>query len=133
MKKVILMWVRLSSLVFFCFSCGGNPVSPSPSVLGKWTVLSDNQYTGVGLNNHQVTFTGQSGDYFDFRTNGKVYIKEGSSFDTLSYKLLSDTTVSITSFGSFYIRHLTVHNATLFSPLVITPGGAFGRTVGLNR
>jgi hypothetical protein len=54
------------------------------TVLTKWSIVDDSAFSGVGLNNHPVNYTGQKGDYFDFRADGNLYIKEGSTLDTFT-------------------------------------------------
>ncbi|GHN01164.1 hypothetical protein WSM22_26530 [Cytophagales bacterium WSM2-2] len=112
-----------------------------PGILGKWSVATDVYYTGTALQNHEVEYTGLPGDYYDFRTNRKLYIKEGLSFDTLSYTILSDTSIVIYGFGylgnglppTLKISNFSEHNAVISSPFIGTPGGMFGRSVVLYR
>ncbi len=118
-----------------------NNVVALPGLIAKWQILTDSTFTGVGLTNHPVNYQGQAGDYFDIRTNGYIYTKEGSVFDTLSYTILSDTTIAIVPFGieindvpaTSHIRKLSVHSLTIASPLYLTPGGEFGRKISLSR
>ena len=118
-----------------------NNVVALPGLIAKWQILTDSTFAGVGLTNHPVNYQGQAGDYFDIRTNGYIYTKEGSVFDTLSYTLLSDTTITIVPFGliindvpaSSHIRNLSANSVTIASPLFLTPGGQFGRKVSLSR
>ena len=111
------------------------------TIVGNWDILNDSTFIGVGINNHQESYIGQTGDYFDVRTDGFIYIKEGTVLDTLDYSLTSDTTIIIASFGLIlndvpeisHITNLTAHGATISAPTVITPGGEFGRKVILKR
>ncbi len=127
------------SLMLFLNACKKQPVQAS--ILGKWIILSDSTYVGVGANNHPVNYTGVAGDYFDFRNDGFAYTKEGPVLDTLSYKLVSNTSMIIEDFGAILngvpetssINKLTTHELLIAAPRVITPGGVFGRTVHLSR
>lgn len=111
------------------------------TLFGKWNVVYDSSYTGVGINNHLAVYTGVSGDYFDFRADSYLYIKEGASFDTLLYTPLTDSTVIIASFGitlngvddTTRITGLSSSTAILTASEVITPGGIFFRKVKLKR
>jgi hypothetical protein len=111
------------------------------TLLGKWSIISDSSFLNVGINNHPVNYKGQKGDYFDFRTDNKLYINEGGMLDTLHYNLTSDTTLVIDAFGIILngipetssITHLTAHSVIITAPVVITPGGVFGRRVDLSR
>ena len=121
--------------------CPGFTQNGNMSLIGKWAVVSDSTFTGVGADNHPANYIGQTNDYFDFRNDGKLYMKEGLKLDTSSYQLTSDTTVLIPSFGitmngvteTSYITNLTAHHVSINAPTVITPGGLFGRKVNLSR
>src|ERR1700733_11935532 len=70
--------------------------SAAPMLVTKWNLVTD--YTANHLAQMNM-YIGVPGDYFDFRSNGKCYIKEGSQYDTLSYAITSDTTITIQPFG----------------------------------
>ena len=111
------------------------------TIMGKWNLVSDSTFAGVGAGNHAVNYTGQSGDYVDFNNDGNVYIKEGSNVNVYAYHNVSDTSLIIESFGitlngvpeTCLIEKLTIDHATISAPWVYTPGGTFGRTVTLSR
>ena len=108
---------------------------------GKWNLVSDSSFAGVGAGNHAVNYAGQNGDYVDFNDDGNVYIKEGSGLSSYAYNITSDTTMIIESFGitlngvpeTCLIERLTLNHATISAPPVYTPGGTFGRTINLSR
>lgn len=142
--KHIISFGLTALITFFLISCEKNSLSANDihaTLLKKWNILNDSTIIGVGVNNHWVNYVGQTGDYFDFRTDGYIYIREGTILDTLSYNLTSDTTILIASFGIILngvpeisrITNLTAHGVTIKAPLVITPGGEFGRKVNLTR
>jgi len=140
MKQILLL--GLAIFTAFCFNaCNKNSVSTNATILGKWNIINDSTFDGVGVGNHPVEYTGQQGDYFDFTTNGILYTKEGSVLDTLSYRLTSNTTIIISSFGligngvaeTSQITNLTDHSLTITAPVELTPGGEFGRKVNLSR
>jgi hypothetical protein len=115
--------------------------STAASLMGKWNLITDSEYTGVGTNNHLVGYIGQPGDYFDFSTNQNVYIKEGTSYDTVRYHMVTSSTIIIADFGliangvqdTSKIVNLTPDSVIIVSPVLITSGGIFGRTVHLGR
>jgi hypothetical protein len=142
--KQIISFGLTTFIVFFLIYCKKNSVSANDinaTILRKWDILNDSTFIGVGINNHQENYIEQTGDYFDVRTDGFIYIKEGTVLDTLNYSLTSDTTILIASFGIIsngvpeisHITNLTAHGATISAPTVITPGGEFGRKVILKR
>ena len=62
-------------LMIFLFSCGKKDSSPDVDgsrLNGKWHLVSDSSFAGVGLGNHAVNYTGRAGDYFDFRPGGHL-------------------------------------------------------------
>jgi hypothetical protein len=134
--------ITIATLIICLYACkkDGNNINSS-SIVGKWSIVSDSTFAGVGSSNHPVNYAGAPGDYFDFRTDGNVYTKEGAVLDTLSYKLVSNTTIIIASFGvtlngvpeTSSIKVLTSHNLTIDAPVLLTPGGEFGRKVSLSR
>jgi len=121
---------------------------------GDWNLVSDSTFEGVGLGNHPVDYAGQPGDYFSFTTDGHVYTREGAVLDTLTYKVVSDSTLIISDFGliingvpdtstvtglsaisltSKNGMNTTTQTIVIESPFFPTPGGVFWRKVTLSR
>jgi hypothetical protein len=117
---------------------------------GDWNVVTDSTYEGVAQNNHPVDYTGQLGDYFSFTTDGHLYTREGGVPDTLTYKMVSDSTIIISDFAytangvspTDTIKGLGANSLTtvttgdtivIESPWFGTPGGLFWRKVTLSR
>ena len=141
--KLLIPFVIITAILIL-ISCkkdipSGNNVNSS--LLGKWNVVTDSSFSGIGPNNYPINYRGQSGDYFDFTVEGKVYVKEGVALDTLGYTVISDTTMLIDSFGGVlngvpetcFITNLKSHTVTITAPVILTPGGSFGRKVSLKR
>ena len=139
--KHVISPILIAIITFFLTSCKRDSVDSSATIFGKWNVLNDSTFEGVGISNHPANYTGKTGDYFDFRNDGKLYIKEGLKLDTSIYKLTSNTTILIPAFGitlngvieTSRITNFTAHMITVNAPKVITPGGLFGRKVDLSR
>jgi hypothetical protein len=116
---------------------------------GKWDLITDSTFEGVGSTNHPVDYMGEAGDYFNFGANGHAYTKEGNVLDTLTYTLASDTSLVISDFGGIFngipdtssIKALTANNSlglaahiiVIESPRFLTPGGEFWRKMTLSR
>lgn len=130
-------------------STGSSNNNESTGINGKWNLVSDSTFKGVGTSNHPVDYIAVAGDYFTFDANGHVYTRENTVLDTLTYRLVSDTTILISDFG-FIIDgvpdtstvsgfratnglNITVQTLVLESPFFATPGGAFWRKVTLSR
>lgn len=136
MKPIIIAGIIL--LTFFVMvSCSKNSPNVSVSVAtvaGIWSVVNDSGFAGVGLNNHAVDYAGRIGDYFDFRADGNIYVKEGPVSDTLQYTITSGSTMQISFFsGVSHITNLTNHILTIDTYFFYSPGGSFGRKVQLRR
>jgi hypothetical protein len=134
--------LAIAAGLMLCFyGCKKDSASFDPnSILGKWNIVSDSAFVGVGLNNHQEVYSGHAGDYFNFVAGGTLYTKEGAVSNTLSYTAVGDTGMVVSSFGLIAngvpaTSHvtLTTHTLIIASPVALTPGGEFGRTVHLSR
>jgi hypothetical protein len=125
--------------------CSENTVAPKDSqsingqsitITAKWNIVYDSSTAGCMYSNYSV-YKGKAGDYFDFRSDGNVYAKEGSVLDTMTYKVYSDTAILISSFGLFnkpsIIKKLTANQAIIFAPNIINPCGNLTRTLSLSR
>jgi hypothetical protein len=138
--KINYSLLIISGLLLSLYACKKDNYVPG-SITGRWVVVSDSTFVGVGINNHPVDYRGQPGDYFDFRTDGKVYTKEGAALDTMAYDLVSDTSIIIGSFGitlngvpeTSHITIFTADRLIIRAPVIATPGGVFGRTISLSR
>lgn len=136
--RYFLLFVMLTAIVVACKKDTG---IANATLLGKWNILTDSTYSGVGVGNHAVNYTGQDGDYFNFTAEGKLYTKEGDILDTLNYHFTSNTTMIIDAFGltlngvpaTCTITNFATHTVTITAPVALTPGGAFGRKVNLIR
>lgn len=139
--KYLISFGLIAIIAFFLTSCKKDLADSKATILGKWSIITDSTFEGVGASNHPINYTGKTGDYFDFRNDGKLYIKEGLKLDTSTYKLNSDSTILIPLFGITingvteisHITNLTSHSATINAPTLVTPGGLFGRKVNLSR
>jgi hypothetical protein len=141
MKLFILL--ICSSLLVCLNSCkkDNNVGNIPPSVIGKWNIVSDSTYVGVGAGNHPVNYKGQTGDYFDVRTDSYIYTKEGTVLDTLSYHINSDSTIVIQSFGATvngvapisHIANIGLYGVSIASPKLLSPGGVYWHKIVLSR
>jgi hypothetical protein len=119
------------------------------SLTGRWNLVNDSTYGGAGSSNRLTGYTGVAGDYFNFSNNGNAFTKEGTVLDTLTYRMVSDTSIIISNFGLILngipdtsnIAGLKANNGlapvvqviVIESPLFLTPGGEFWRKVTLSR
>ncbi|RYY64866.1 MAG: hypothetical protein EOO13_17955 [Chitinophagaceae bacterium] len=54
-----------------------------------------------------INYTGQASDYYDFRTNGKLYTSVNGGLDTLDYNLINNTTIVVNNNGSIDTGRIT--------------------------
>ena len=74
--------LALALLVFGPLACGKDNISINYALLRhKWNIVS---ITGEAYGYH-----GQTGDYFDFRADNKLYRHSAGNFDTLAYILVN--------------------------------------------
>lgn len=135
MKRFLILLFITIGLFMFGLSCTKNNNMPK-SIVGKWNIKIDSFYVGAGLSNHGVAYVGRSNDYFNFSSDGRVYINENSVLDTLTYTLSSNS-ILVENFGSGdgkgKLQSSATQNMIIRSAYFYTPGGIFGRTVSLTR
>jgi hypothetical protein len=139
MKKLITIIVAFISAAGL-FSCKNSVIDPNPSspIVGKWGVKVDSTTSGIGPIQSVQAYIGKPGDYFDFRSDNKLYTKEGSTLDTFAYKVVADNKITISIVGSAdiaencFIDALTPTSATInFFPYLVNPGGNTAKMVYL--
>jgi len=132
------------SACLICFiitlvSCSKNDgTDTSTFISGRWNIVADSTYDGVGIGNHLTVYKGDSGDYCNFNTNGFVDIKEGINLNTSHYKVISGSSVFIDDFygspsDTAHIEKLNDNDIIVTTYIFPTPGGSFGRTLHLSR
>jgi len=116
--------------------CSCKKDSGQPTIIGKWNIVSDSTYVGAGLSNVPFDYAGHPGDYYDFNSDGFVYINEAAVLDTSAYRLISSSQIVINSFENGItsnIKTFTIHNLIIESPMLPTPGGIFWKKITLSR
>jgi len=113
-KSTIMMFVALFSLV----SCKKDEVvvqTTAQKIQAKWGIeTSTNTEYVPPAEKLTTTYHGNSADYFDFRANGKVYIKQGTNpEEVMDYTIESDTQILIGDM-MFSIQKLDDHNLKLY-------------------
>lgn len=122
------------------YSCSKSTTNNN-ALSGKWNIVTDAKFIGLGQDNQQVNYVGKLDDYFDFLNDSVIYMKEGSVLDTLNYKRTSNTTIIISSFGviangepeTSQMSNHTNRGLTITAANIYTPGGTFGRKIVLSR
>ncbi len=111
----LLAMILFFSIVTSCVKPGCDPLNMNGpmSPAGSWQLMQDSTSNWL-LNTPAVNtnYIGVAGDYFDFRTDGFCYTKEGNVYDTLAYQLVSPKSIILQNFG------LVVNGST--EPSVLT-------------
>ncbi|MGZ3755915.1 MAG: hypothetical protein ACXVAY_10930 [Mucilaginibacter sp.] len=138
------MFALLACAIAICvLSCKKTATSYPAQINGKWRVVSDSTYNSFLMTQTQQRgYTGVSGDYYDFRTDGKLYTYESGTLDTLTYNIVNDTTIQIQSFGWVFNGSQSVSylkysknnaNVSIKSATALTPAGFGWRHAYLTR
>ncbi len=139
--KTLTQSALMLFLIAGLFSCTKTTGVEKTQILGKWEIKNDSLASGVGPYVTVKNYIGTTADYFDFRADNKLYIKEGARLDTSAYHVVSDSTIVINSFGITFngvpetskIKSLTTNSVTIFTPFAVNPGAYYLRTVNLKR
>ena len=99
-------------IITFCLfsilcGCKREVVKPQTSrtLLGKWSLVKDSSSYIIGADTaaHSTIYWGTADDYFDFRTDGKCYIREDGWLDTMYFKMRNDTSVIFTRSDAYQL------------------------------
>lgn len=124
-------------VVFSLFGCKKDTEEKTTAqkIQGKWNITSVVSIEDVPPT-PKATFTdeGIPGDYYDFRTDGMVYIKEQAYEDDLllPYAIIDDTKITIDG-AEYVIKQLTDKVLVLHHTHVFSTGGSTEDIVYLNR
>jgi hypothetical protein len=88
------------------------------SLQGVWNFQKEYYHENYGGSEYRDTTIGVTGEYADFRTDGKIYISASTGNDTLSYSVLGNDKIVI-AYSSFNdtstIQVLTDHALQLYT------------------
>jgi hypothetical protein len=151
MKANFLFVLAILMLASSCKKQNVQPVAPKLTtsfLLGKWSIAKDSTWAQfIGPPSISV-YLGTANDYYDFRTDGKCYKQENGFYDTIAYKVASDTSVIFgdpvayidgTTGKTMYqepgpniINSLTAHSAKIIFSYA-DPGGPYCKTIFLSK
>jgi hypothetical protein len=132
------LFLSLFALIIITISCTKNN---SVSIAGNWNLISDSTYSGIGIVSSIRNYKGLNSDYFYFNTNGLLYIKEDTLYDTLNYHIVDNNkiiidSISLSENGEYTpsdITTLTEHAASIQVTGIPNPGGTYARCINLSR
>ena len=114
MKKTMIVLLAGTALFTACKKTDTTTTTTTQKVLGKWAIVSNVSTEKFQGNEHTTTTPGTAADFADFRTDGKIYSHSEGSFDTSSYKIVSDLLISIDG-DTAQIKTLTSNSMVLYS------------------
>jgi len=145
-SAIIIAFVLVSSIQISCKKNNAGSTSNNVTIVAKWNLINDSSSlsgSGVPQFTYGSNYIGTPADYYDFSTNGNVYIKEGASLDTMRYEVDSTIISFSPQFTSGHytmnIASLTDTSATLLigtnppSSANLTPGGYEFKIINLKR
>ena len=135
--KHFISFGLIAIVAFFLTSCKKDSADSNATILGKWNIVTDSTYATVGCcYEYKKFYAGKPNDYFDFRNDGKLYIKENTTLDTANYQLTANSKIFISGkiLTTFRITDLTAHHTNLKTlDSLPNPGGFSWRRVNLSR
>ena len=122
MKSLLVVLICFFSITLITPSCKKKDAEKTTAqkLQNKWTFVNatdNSHYSGA---DHIVTISGNAGDYMDFRTDGKVYLRVQSSLDTSTYALSGDTKIVFDGTDTATIQTLTDNALKLYFKDVVT-------------
>ncbi|MBS1519522.1 MAG: hypothetical protein JST50_00890 [Bacteroidetes bacterium] len=124
-------------------------INTAVTLSGQWKLVKDSVAYSDGLGQNSPSsdvYNGKAADYFEFTSDGKLYIQENGLVDTANYTINTDKSITVNylvynslkvaSYGSiitnFQQVNLTGTSVTLTSS-VVAPGGVQSRVIALKR
>ena len=112
-KKTIYLFLATAAIFTACKKDDTTVTkTTAQKVLGKWGVVSEvtvSYRSGVATT---YTLPGAATDYADFRTDGKIYFYVENKYDTSTYKIINNQSITIDA-DSAQIKTLTDNSFVL--------------------
>lgn len=119
MKKIITSITMLMLLAFYLPSCKKTDTQQEQSTLqkiqAKWSLVSiidNDHYAGA---DHISTTTGTATDYFEFKTDGKIYYSVSGFTDVVTYSLVNNNTqILIDGSETYDIKTISANSFVMY-------------------
>jgi len=110
----------------------------TPGITGKWAIINDStRFIGTDtIPTYHSNYIGQPSDYFDFRTDGNMYVKEAALLDTMPYEVLANNQVRCTpapGFNDTYTTSQITPTTATFSIIATRPSGKLTKIINLKK
>ena len=113
------------------------------TIVTDWNLVNDSINSSIGIAWQHSNYKGMNSDFFNFSANGKLYFKEGTTYDSCNYNVLDGNKIILESFslkenGAFVPSTISVLTATTATIIISTdgmqnPGGSYERIINLSR
>ena len=113
LKKTMIVLLAGAALFTACKKTDTTTTTTAQKVLGKWTYVSNVTREYYQAKWTTYTTNGQTGDYVDFRTDGKLYTYTNTKYDTISYAVISDKLLKLRK-DTFQINTLTANSFVFY-------------------
>jgi hypothetical protein len=137
------MLVLLSAFVITSCKKNNNEPPATPTIQADWKLATDTVTVGSNLD---LAYQGLSGDYYNFASDGKLYVNEGKyGRDTAEYALIGDTAITLTKVNNgqiakwgglanpWRITVLTAHKMIFTSGAAIPGAGWMEEVITLTK
>src|SRR5665213_2235010 len=125
-----LMILTVSCMFFSCKKEANNRTGAgTPTLVGNWSIVNDSTLATpwglfAGMSSNGANYIGNTGDSYNFESDGNLYIKEGVNKDTANYLThMNLVRIGYTYFDGavanpypgveFVVKNLTAHTVTL--------------------
>jgi hypothetical protein len=110
----------------------------TPLISGKWGIIDDStKFVGTDtFPSYHFNYIGQASDYYDFRSDGNMYVREGDVLDTMAYEVLANNQVRCTpspGFNDTYTTSRVTDTTAVFNIAANTPQGLLTKIINLRR
>lgn len=112
-KKTMIFLLAGAAIFTACKKSDTTTTTTAQKVVAKWTIVSDNHVEVEAGVSYPFNYNGVAGDYADFRNDGKVYAHIDGSYDTSTYKIISDASIKFEK-DTFQIKTLTTTSFIIY-------------------
>ena len=124
-------------LIIIVFSCKKS--SNNNSIIGNWSIIDDSTKfvaSSSASSSFHSDYIGQPGDYYNFSSNGMMYVKEGAALDSMAYEILSNGQVRCTPSPGFtqnYTASEVTATTATFNIIISRGDGILAKLIHLRK
>lgn len=141
--KFFLLFLLIAALSGIYTACHKdiNTGNEASTIGGRWAIIVDSIPEGAGATSHISAYHGKDNDYYDFRSDSNLSIKENDVLSVYPYHIHSDSSLTIVLSDeysdsipvTFHVSRPDGSSLNLITGWLYSPGGVMGRAVYLKR